>query len=184
MFLQKEMCVPILSNKLFSEYGCRRPKCEYLHVTLACDDGQETESHKSFPCYGCKNSYDDETCVVKHKVENVSFYLCLNCNDWIEYKDIIVYPGWSLNGRNIQQGQSLPHGLLQVSMNVPHCYVNVFLKHSACGDPPLPPQCGKGLSILREAFHCQNENHCPRVLLELKGGDVNYKLSSNVMNFV
>ena len=83
-----------------TEYGFRRPNCEYFHVTLACDDGKETEAHKSFPCYGCKNSYDDATFVVTHKVENVSYYLCLNCDDWIVFKDNILYPGWSLFDQN------------------------------------------------------------------------------------
>ena len=80
--------------------GCRRPNCDYLHVTLASDDGHESQAHKSFPCYGCKNNYDDATCVVKHNVENISFNLCLNCDDWIEFKDKIIYPGWSLFDQN------------------------------------------------------------------------------------
>jgi hypothetical protein len=83
-----------------TELGCRRPNCEYLHVTLAHDDGQENEAHKSFPCYGCKNIFNDATCVVKHKVENTVFSLCLNCDDWIVFKDKILYPGWSLFDQN------------------------------------------------------------------------------------
>ena len=80
--------------------GCRRQNCDYLHVTLARDDGRHINAHKSFPCVGCQNCYDDVTCVVQHNIENLSFYLCLNCEDWIKHKEKIITPGWSLFDNN------------------------------------------------------------------------------------
>ena len=76
--------------------GCRRQNCDYLHITLASDDGRQKEAHKTFPCVGCKNCYDDATCVVQHSIQNTSFYLCLNCDAWISHKERVLTPGWSL----------------------------------------------------------------------------------------
>ena len=75
---------------------CRRNYCEYLHVTLVLDDDKRKDAHKFFPCYGCKNWYDDKTCVVQYMVQNTTLYLCLNCDSWIQMKDKILTPGWSL----------------------------------------------------------------------------------------
>lgn len=80
--------------------GCKRHDCDYLHVTLACDDGHQIQAHKSYPCLGCKNCYEDKTCVVQNIVANTPFYLCLNCDEWIKHKDKIMTPGWSLFNQN------------------------------------------------------------------------------------
>ena len=80
--------------------GCKRQDCDFLHVTLAGDDGKPTEAHKLYPCMGCKNVYDDKVCVVKHIAENRAFFLCLNCDDWILRKEEILIPGWSLFDEN------------------------------------------------------------------------------------
>ena len=80
--------------------GCRRQDCDYLHVTLACDDDHQSRAHKNYPCAGCKNCYDDITCVVEHTVKNTVFLLCLNCEDWIRRKDMVINPGWSLFDHN------------------------------------------------------------------------------------
>ena len=77
-----------------------RADCNYLHVTLACDDEQENKAHKYYPCAGCKNVYDDKTCVVENRLNNEVFLLCLNCEDWIVRKDMVMDPGWSLYDRN------------------------------------------------------------------------------------
>ena len=80
--------------------GCRRQDCDYLHVTLARDDEHQSRAHKNYPCAGCKNCYDDITCVVEHTVKNKVFFLCLNCEDWIRRKDMIINPGRSLYDQN------------------------------------------------------------------------------------
>ena len=76
--------------------GCRRIGCDYLHDTLARDDVQQIQAHKSYSCAGCKNCYDDIICIVQHIVGNTSLYLCLNCENWIKKKEMIINPGWSL----------------------------------------------------------------------------------------
>ena len=76
--------------------GCKRQDCDYLHVTLVCDDVQANNAHKTFPCSGCHNCYDDKTCVVQHIIKNQRIFICLNCEDWIQKKEEIMNPGWSL----------------------------------------------------------------------------------------
>ena len=82
--------------------GCRRENCDYLHsdVTLACDDGEPNKAHNSFPCSGCRNCYEDRTCVVQHIVKNTQIFLCLNCDGWIQEKDNILNPGWTMFDQN------------------------------------------------------------------------------------
>ena len=79
---------------------CRRTDCNYLHVTLVCGDGQKNHEHENFPCFGCRNVFEDKSCVVQHNIENTILFLCLNCNGWIQHKEIIIHPGWSLFDMN------------------------------------------------------------------------------------
>ena len=80
--------------------GCNREDCDYLHVTLARDDGQQDKARKFFPCAGCKSCFDDISCVIEHEVDNVGFNLCLNCDGWIKHKERVVTPGWSIFDEN------------------------------------------------------------------------------------
>ena len=80
--------------------GCKREDCAYLHVTLVHDDGEQTKAHKYYPCYSCKNCFDDRTCVMQYMVQNGTIFLCLNCDGWIQEKDRIMTPGWSLLDQN------------------------------------------------------------------------------------
>ena len=82
--------------KWWQEIECRRQDCSYLHVTLACDDDKGENAHKNYPCSGCRNGFDDKSCVVQHKIYNTSLFLCLNCDGWIQQKEQIILPGWSL----------------------------------------------------------------------------------------
>ena len=91
---------PNVCKWLRGNSGCRRQNCEYLHVTLARDDGRQMEAHKYFPCAGCKNCFEDMSCVVQHMIDNTALFLCLNCDDWIQYKERILTPGWSLLDQN------------------------------------------------------------------------------------
>ena len=76
--------------------GCRRKDCNLLHVTLACDDIQKGCAQEYYPCFGCKNVYDDRTCIEEHNTEHCKLFLCLNCDSLIQMKNEILYPGWSL----------------------------------------------------------------------------------------
>ena len=81
-------------------FWCKWKGCEYLHVTLASDDDQQDKALKKFPCAGCKNSYGDVESVVRHVENHTAFYLCLNCDDWIKRKDMVIYQGWTLFNQN------------------------------------------------------------------------------------
>ena len=39
--------------------GCKRQNCDYLHVTLASDDGKKTYADEDLSCFTCKNNYND-----------------------------------------------------------------------------------------------------------------------------
>ena len=82
--------------------GCRSENCDYLqvHVTLASDDGQQNIAHKSFSCACCKSCFDDIACVVQHDVNSGGFNLCLNCESWIQHKDKVLTPGWTILDQN------------------------------------------------------------------------------------
>ena len=80
--------------------GCKRDDCDYLHDTLACDDGQLKTAHKEFPCAGCKSVFQDSSCVVHHKVNDVGFNLCLNCEGWIKHKEMVLMSGWTIFDQN------------------------------------------------------------------------------------
>lgn len=76
--------------------GCKIQDCDYLHVTLVSDDRKTNNAHEDLSCFSCKNNYNDRTCVVEHVVEHMRVYLCLNCDGWIQEKQNIMNPGWSL----------------------------------------------------------------------------------------
>ena len=79
--------------------GCKRSDYDYLHVTIACDDDQN-KAHKYFSCAGCKSKFEDAMCVVEHIVNHTTFFLCLNCEDWITNKEMVINPGWTLFNQN------------------------------------------------------------------------------------
>lgn len=81
--------------------GCRRNNCDFLHVTLAGDDGSKI-AHKlaSYKCEGCKGIYPSESYVVKHEIENMHIWFCLNCDEWIQDKKKVLEKGWTLFDQN------------------------------------------------------------------------------------
>ena len=68
----------------------------FADVTLVSDDRKTNNAHEDLSCFSCKNNYNDRTCVVEHVVEHMRVYLCLNCDGWIQEKQNIMNPGWSL----------------------------------------------------------------------------------------
>lgn len=75
---------------LEKEQGCRRSNCDYLHVTLASEHGYK------YSCAGCKDIWTDVTSVKRHVIENTEVCFCLNCDEWIQYKDKVFDQGWTL----------------------------------------------------------------------------------------
>ena len=93
---------PRMCKWLRSKYGCRRgEECEYLHVTLA-DDDRVQSAHKmeseigEYSCVGCKSIFSEERCVIKHTVQNMDTYFCLNCEEWIKDKARVFDQDWTL----------------------------------------------------------------------------------------
>ena len=81
--------------------GCRRGSdCDFLHVTIAQDDGKVSVESKvedtEFKCISCKDCWTDRNCVVEHELNNHVVYFCLNCDDWIEDKNKVLDQNWTL----------------------------------------------------------------------------------------
>ena len=75
--------------------GCRRNKsCEFSHDTLVSDDVQH------FKCVSCKHDWNERRFVVRHEIQGMELYFCLNCDDWVKYKDRVLDDGWSLFDRD------------------------------------------------------------------------------------
>ena len=80
--------------------GCRRNEsCKYSHDSLVCGEQKiiETEKKiKEFKCVSCSYTWKESNCVVKHLINNMEVYFCLNCDDWVKYKSKVFDQGWSL----------------------------------------------------------------------------------------
>ena len=49
-----------------------------------------------YNCVGCKSIFTDEKYVVKHIIQNMETYFCLNCDDWVKDKERVFEHGWTL----------------------------------------------------------------------------------------
>ena len=80
--------------------GCRRNEsCKYSHDTLVCGEQKINESEKKikeFKCVSCSYTWKESNCVVKHHINNMEAYFCLNCEDWVKYKSKVFDQDWSL----------------------------------------------------------------------------------------
>ena len=64
-----------------SETGCSRGEnCAFSHDLHICGN----QRSKMFKCVSCKHTWNEQWCVVKHKLNNMELYFCLNCNDWVK----------------------------------------------------------------------------------------------------
>ena len=89
---------PKLCKWLKQSGGCKRQNCAYLH----CDKtNKESERNnvkvaQTYKCESCKYTWKSKDCVVKHVIENMEIYFCLNCEDWVQHKQNVLKEGWSL----------------------------------------------------------------------------------------
>ena len=67
--------------------GCRRQGCDFAH-------GKKVSNYK---CEGCKDVWEDKSCVVEHYLGNMNTYFCLNCDEWIKNKVDVFNEGWTLH---------------------------------------------------------------------------------------
>ena len=51
---------------------------------------------EEYKCEGWKDAWTDKGCMVEHIINNRIVYFCLNCNDWIHYKENVFAQGWTL----------------------------------------------------------------------------------------
>jgi hypothetical protein len=51
--------------------------------------------------------------IVRHIVNNTAFLLCLNCDDWIHHKEMVITPGWTLFDANgaLRYNVLVTHGI-------------------------------------------------------------------------
>ena len=75
--------------------GCKRQNCAYLHGGLPAE-GNNVAAKAEFKCEGCKSIWNKGEFVVKHMIQNIQTYFCLNCEDWIKEKEKVLVSGWSL----------------------------------------------------------------------------------------
>ena len=78
--------------------GCKRGiECDFLHVTPVSDDGINTNHLKNeYNCSGCKSAFPDSRYVKKHVIEHTELFFCLNCDEWIKNKAMVLDQGWRL----------------------------------------------------------------------------------------
>ena len=73
--------------------GCwRGNSCDFAHDTLVCGDAKGVK----FGCVSCKHEWKETKFVVKHTIDNMEVYFCLNCDDWVKSKERVFDQGWSL----------------------------------------------------------------------------------------
>ena len=49
-----------------------------------------------YNCFGCKSIFTDEKYVVKHIIQNMETYFCLNYDDWVKEMERVFEHGWTL----------------------------------------------------------------------------------------
>ena len=64
--------------------------CTYLH------DEEKGNSTSEFKCVGCHSAQKHGKYVIEHMINDIKTFFCLNCEDWIQCKERVYEPGWSL----------------------------------------------------------------------------------------
>ena len=92
----KECCDrhPVICKWFNNKVGCRRQdSCDYLHTKIGNEYGYNFQKYE---CISCKGIWDDRSCVVKHVINSMETFFCLNCDDWVKYKPKVLEQGWTL----------------------------------------------------------------------------------------
>ena len=92
-----EMRHPKVCKWMESKFGCTREDCNYIHVTLACNDENSTPAGvDKLKCVSCKTSWEIREHVVEHMILNRQAIFCLNCDEWVKDKSRVFKEGWSI----------------------------------------------------------------------------------------
>ena len=77
------------------EEGCRRKDhCKYSHDIP--ENKKSTNKVNTFKCASCKHAWSQSKFVVKHELNNMQVFFCLNCEDWVQDKSKVLEDGWAL----------------------------------------------------------------------------------------
>ena len=49
-----------------------------------------------YTCISCDHTWKESKFVVKHVIQNMEVFFCLNCDDWVQEKSRVLDKGWSL----------------------------------------------------------------------------------------
>ena len=77
---------------LESKDGCTREGCLYLHNS----NNKLKNVDQTYKCASCKDFWTNGACVVEYIIQNQKVYFCLNCDDWVKYKQDVFNTGWTL----------------------------------------------------------------------------------------
>ena len=94
---------PIVCKWFRESVGCiRGENCEFLHGTSACDDGDEINAHRetAYKFESCRSIFESENYVIKHIIQNKEVFFCLNCDDWVKNKELVLKGDWTLFDEN------------------------------------------------------------------------------------
>ena len=76
------------------EEGCRRKDhCKYSHDI---PENKTFRKGNTFKCASCKHAWSQSKFVVKHELNNMQVFFCLNCEDWVQDKSKVLEDGWAL----------------------------------------------------------------------------------------
>ena len=54
-----------------------------------------------YKCVCCKNSWNDENCVAKYRINGWETLFCLNCEDWVKMKTRVYDVNWTLYDESV-----------------------------------------------------------------------------------
>ena len=63
------------------------------------NDRESLEENK-YQCIGCKSIFPDDRYVKKHMLNNMETFFCLNCDDFIKDKAMVLQEGWTILDSN------------------------------------------------------------------------------------
>ena len=79
---EKQCCErhPKLCKWFIRSEGCKQQNCAYLHCEKNKKEYEKkpVKDVKTYKCESCKYTWEDKNCVVKHVIESMEIYFCLN----------------------------------------------------------------------------------------------------------
>ena len=70
--------------------------CQYLHEDAAVRNKTKYQAENTEKCDACKFDYFEKFDIKKHSIKKHVFYLCLQCDQTIEDKNILISKNFSM----------------------------------------------------------------------------------------